>query len=273
MVAAANLVEVAALVGDTARATMLAALMGGQSLTATELAYCANISRSTASGHLSKLVAARLLVVTRKRRFSYYRIASPLVARMLESIKLVAAIEVPPRHHPRSPHDEAVRFARSCYDHLAGQAGVAVTDALVAMGYIVLSDEGGELTCSGEHFLRTFGADLSPRPGSRRIFCQPCLDWTERRHHLKGLVGAAILRRLLELGWFKRVPGSRALRLTPSGRAGLFEAFHVEFYEQRQSRGRVEAVLLSQGSTTSGEPLPKSAKDFSTSSRKHRPDG
>jgi DNA-binding transcriptional ArsR family regulator len=124
---------VAALVGDTARATMLAALMGGQSLTATELAYCANVSRSTASGHLSKLVAARLLTVTRKRRFSYYRIASPLVATMLESIKVVAAIEVPPRHQPRSAHDDALRFARSCYDHLAGRAGVAITDALVAM--------------------------------------------------------------------------------------------------------------------------------------------
>ena len=98
---AANLVEVAALVGDTARATMLAALMGGQSLTATELAF-ARISRSTASGHLAKLVNARLLAVTRKRRFTYYRIASPLVAGMLESIKLVAAIEVPPRHRPRS---------------------------------------------------------------------------------------------------------------------------------------------------------------------------
>src|ERR1700744_1968255 len=102
MVAAANLVELAALVGDTARATMLAALMGGQSLTATELAYTANISRSTASGHLSRLVNARLLVVSRKRRFAYYRIASPLVARMLESIGAVAAIETPPRHRPRS---------------------------------------------------------------------------------------------------------------------------------------------------------------------------
>jgi DNA-binding transcriptional ArsR family regulator len=107
--------------------------MGGQSLTATELAYCANVSRSTASGHLSKLVAARLLTVTRKR-FSYYRIASPLVATMLESMKVVAAIEVPPRRQPRSANDDALRFARSCYDHLAGQVGVAVTDALVAMG-------------------------------------------------------------------------------------------------------------------------------------------
>src|SRR5262249_37642864 len=122
MVAAANLVEVAALVGDTARATMLNALMGGQLLTATELAYCANVSRSTASGHLSKLVAARLLTVTRERRFSYYRIASPLIATMLESIKVVAAIEVPPRRHLRSANDDALRFARSCYDHLAGKS-------------------------------------------------------------------------------------------------------------------------------------------------------
>jgi DNA-binding transcriptional ArsR family regulator len=227
MVAAANLVEVAALVGDTARATMLNALMGGQSLTATELAYCANVSRSTASGHLSKLVAARLLTVTCSRRFSYYRIASPLVAAMLESIKVVAAIEVPPRRQPRSANDGALRFARSCYDHLAGQVGVAVTDALVAMGHIVLTDEGGEVTSSGGRFLSAFGADLRPR--TRRIFCQPCLDWSERRYHLKGLVGARILDRLLELGWLKFVSGSRALQLTSSGRAGLSETLQIEF--------------------------------------------
>lgn len=236
----ANLVEVAALVGDTARARMLSALMGGQSLTATELAYCANISRSTSSGHLGKLVAARLLVVTRKRRFSYYRIASPLVASMLESIKLVAATEVPPRHQPRSARDEALRFARSCYDHLAGQAGVAVTDALVAMGHIVLTDEGGELTASGERFLCTLGADLTSPSRARRVFCQPCLDWTERRYHLKGLVGAAILHRLLELGWFKRVSGTRALQLTSSGRAGLSEVFHIEFDDKRLPDNKVD---------------------------------
>jgi DNA-binding transcriptional ArsR family regulator len=226
MVAAANLVEVAALVGDTARATMLNALMGGQSLTATELAYCAHVSRSTASGHLSKLVAARLLTVIRDRRFSYYRIASPLVATMLESMKVVAAIEVPPRRQPRSANDDALRFARSCYDHLAGQIGVAVTDALVAMGHVVLTDEGGEITPSGERFFTTFGIDLRPR--ARRIYCQPCLDWSERRYHLKGLVGARILDRLLELGWLKCVPGSRALELTSSGKAGLSEAFQIE---------------------------------------------
>jgi DNA-binding transcriptional ArsR family regulator len=237
MVAAANLVEVAALVGDTARATMLAALMGGQSLTATELAYRANVSRSTASGHLSKLVTARLITVTRKRRFSYYRIASPLVATMLESIGVVAAIEVPPRHQPRSAHDDALRFARSCYDHLAGQLGVAMTDALVAMGHISLTDEGGEVTASGARFLSAFGADLTPR--TRRIFCQPCLDWSERRYHLKGLVGARILDRLLELGWLKCVSGSRALQLTSSGRAGLCEIFQIEINNESVPSGRL----------------------------------
>ena len=172
---------------------------------------------------LHKLVAARLWTVIRNRRFSYYRIASPLVATMLESSEGRRVIEVPPRHRPRSANDDALRFARSCYDHLAGQVGVAVTDALVAMGHIVLTDEGGEVTSSGGRFLAAFGADLSPR--TRRIFCQPCLDWSEHRCRCKGLVGARILDRLSELDWLKCVSGSRALQLTSSGRASLFEIF------------------------------------------------
>src|ERR1700758_1708818 len=230
MVAAANLGGVAALVGETGGGEETNGLMGGQSPAATELAYCANVSRSTASDHLSKLVAAHLLTVTRNRRFSYYRIASPLVANMLESIKVVAAIEVPPRRKPRSANEDALRFARSCYDHLAGRLGVAVTDALVAMGHIVLTDDGGEVTASGVRFLSAFGADLTPR--ARRIFCQPCLDWSERRYHLKGLVGARILHRLLELGWLKCVSGSRALQLTSSGNAGLSEIFQIEISDE-----------------------------------------
>ena len=223
MVVATNLVEVAALVGDSARATMLGALMNGQSLTAKELAYCANVSPSTASGHLSKLVAAQLLTVTRKRRFSYYRIAGPLVATM--SIGVVASIGIPTRRQP-SANDQALRFARRCYDHLAGRVGVAVTDALVAMGHIELTDEGGEITSSGGRFLSAFGADVTPP--TRRIFCQPCLDWSERRYHLKGLVGARILDRLLKLGWLESAPGIRALQLTPSGKAGLAEIFEID---------------------------------------------
>jgi DNA-binding transcriptional ArsR family regulator len=232
MVAAANMVEVAALVGDTARATMLAALMGGQSLTGGELAFLARVSRSTASEHLTRLVEARLVAVTRKRRFHYYRIASPLVATMLESIKAVAALEVPPRHQPRSARDDALRFARTCYDHLAGRVGVAIADALIAKGCIVLTEDGGEVTDAGAAVLRAFGAVLVPKPGAKRIFCRPCLDWSERRYHVAGHVGAEICRRCLELDWLARERDSRALRLTASGIAGLTDTFGVDLKDR-----------------------------------------
>ncbi|HUI94790.1 MAG TPA: helix-turn-helix transcriptional regulator [Xanthobacteraceae bacterium] len=226
MTAAANMVEVAALVGDTARATMLAALMGGQALTASELAYLARVSRATASGHLAKLARANLVAVTNKRRFRYYRLASPLIARMLESMKLVAALEVPPRYAPRSARDDALRFARTCYDHVAGRLGVAIADALVARDALVLTPDGGELLPAGVRLLTAFGADLAPA-GSRRIFCRPCLDWSERRYHVAGHVGAEICRRCLALGWLVRQRDTRALRLTPAGAAGLAETFGV----------------------------------------------
>lgn len=219
MVAAANMVEVAALVGDTARATMLAALMGGQALTSSELAALARISRPTASGHLTKLINARLLAVTQKRRHRYYRIASPLVAKMLESIKAVAALETPPRHQPRSAQNDALRYARTCYDHLAGRLGVAIADAMVAKRFIVLTEEGGEVTPAGARFLTKFGADLNSKPGSRRIFCRACLDWSERRYHVAGLVGAEICRRASALGWITQKHAERAIHVTPGGAA------------------------------------------------------
>lgn len=227
MVAAANMVEIAALVGDTARATMLSALMGGQALTATELANRAGTSKSTASSHLTKLAGARLLTVTQKRRNRYYRIASPLVAKMLESIKAVAAIETPARHQPRSAQDDRLRMARTCYDHLAGQLGVTVADALVSKGYVVLADDGGEVTSSGAQFLSTFGVELTPKLKGKRIFCRPCLDWSERRYHIAGHIGAELLRRFVELGWLERDCGSRAVLVTATGKIGLRDVFGV----------------------------------------------
>jgi hypothetical protein len=145
---------------------------------------------------------------------------------MLESIIAVAAIEVPPRYQPRSAKDDALRFARTCYDHLAGRLGVAIADALVARGHVVLGDDGGEVTPSGTRALTDFGADLDLR--GKRIFCRPCLDWSERRYHVAGLVGAEILRRCLELGWVRRERDTRAVRLTTAGRAGLIDVFAVD---------------------------------------------
>ena len=232
MTASANMVEVAALVGDTARATMLSALMGGQALTSSELAGIAHVSRSTASGHLHKLTAAKLLSVTSRRRHRYYRIASPLVARMLESIKAVAALETPARYRPRSANDDALRFARTCYDHLAGQLGVAIADAMTAKRFVVLTDEGGEVTRAGSRFLADFGADLNQDKG-RRVFCA-CLDWSERRPHIGGLVGTAIWRRCTELGWVKRQANGRAVRITPAGHKGLRRTLGIELDQARR---------------------------------------
>ena len=229
------MVEIAALVGDTARATMLSALMGGQALTSSELAALANVSRSTTSGHLNKLVRARLLAVTQKRRNRYYRIASPLVARMLESIRTVAAIETPARYHPRSARDDALRFARTCYDHLAGELGVAIADALVARGFVLLAEDGGEVTEAGARFFSRFGADLKSPVGSRRIFCRACLDWSERRYHVAGFVGAEIWRRCLELGWLARRRDTRAIMVTAIGRRGLRDTFGIDLESERRA--------------------------------------
>ena len=153
--------------GGNAADIMLAALMGGQSLTGSELAFLAHVSRPTASEHLRKLVNARLVSFTKRRRHHYYCIASPLVAKMLESIKAVAAIETPARYEPRSARDDALRLARTCYDHLAGKLGVAIADALVARKYLLLSDDGGEVTRAGGKFLGAFGADLNPKRSQR----------------------------------------------------------------------------------------------------------
>lgn len=245
MVATANMVEVAALVGDTARATMLGALMGGQALTATELAFHARISRPTASEHLIRLLNARLIAVTPSGRFRYYRIASPLVAQMLESMISVAALELPPRHRPRSARDDALCRARSCYDHMAGRLGVAVADALVARGFVHLSQDGGAVTDTGRHFLCEFGVQLETARGSKRIFCRACLDWSERRYHIAGLVGAALQRRFLELGWVTKIRETRALTITDSGKAGLRERFAIDLDVMPSSApsvGRISAA-------------------------------
>jgi DNA-binding transcriptional ArsR family regulator len=221
-----SLAEVAALVGNPARANVLVALLDGRALTATELAYAAGVSPQTASGHLAKMTECRLLSLRRQGRHSYYRLASPLVGRMLESIMAVAA-DGPSGYQPRWRGGDALRTARTCYDHLAGRLGVALADAFVERDHIALSEDGGLVTPAGEEFFLGFGIDLRDTGASRRAFCRPCLDWSERRAHLAGAVGAALATRCFALDWITRARDTRAVHLTQKGRRGFSETFGI----------------------------------------------
>lgn len=223
----ANMTDVAALVGDPGRANMLAALMDGRALTAAELAGVAGVAPSTASGHLAKLTLGGLIARSSRGRHRYFRLASPDVARMLEAIMLVA-VEPPPIRRATPRIDPTLREARTCYDHLAGRLGVAIADSLLASGAVVLTEEGGEVTEAGYALLRAFGVPAEAPRRSRRLYCRPCLDWSERRPHLAGLLGAALLDRVLELGWFARATRGRALTVTAAGRRGLAATFGVQ---------------------------------------------
>jgi len=216
----------AQLLGDPARAHMLAALMDGGALTAKELAFAAHVSAQTASGHLGKLTEAGLLAVTSQGRHRYYRLASPLVGQMVESLMALSGPE-PPAPRPWRA-GEAMRTARTCYDHIAGRLGVAIADSLEGEGRVVLTADGGEVTEAGRAFLRDLGADPAGggRPG--RVFCRPCLDWSERRPHIAGRLGAVLCARCLELGWITRQRDTRAVAITPAGREGFGRMFGVE---------------------------------------------
>jgi DNA-binding transcriptional ArsR family regulator len=223
MASNASFAEVAALAGDPARAGMLHALMDGRALTASELAGVAGVTPQTASGHLARMSAAGLVSVHKQGRHRYHRLASPAVAQMVESIMQVAAgMERARRPVVVGPREAALRAARTCYDHLAGRLGVALADALVAGGYAELAGDAGLLTDAGTTLLQRIGIDvtrLAPRRGrdGARVLCRPCLDWSERRPHLAGAVGAALCAHSFASGWIRRIEGSRAVILTPRG--------------------------------------------------------
>jgi DNA-binding transcriptional ArsR family regulator len=219
-----SIAPVAALAGDPARANMLAALSGGMALTASELAGEAGVTLQTASSHLAKLEGAGLISATRQGRHRYFRLADNDVAQMLEAIMNVAARTGQLRTRP-GPRDPALRRARVCYDHLAGEMGVGLLDNLVRMKRIACEREDLRLTKSGMEFIAGFHIDLDGLSNMRRPVCRPCLDWSMRRHHLGGALGAALLKRFQELRWVTRIGESRALRFTPSGEAGFRKSF------------------------------------------------
>ena len=181
---ATTISAIAALIGDVARANILSALMSGKALTASELAHHAGVSASTTSGHLARLVDGQLIAVERQGRHRYYRLTSAAVAEAIESLSNLAATG--PRHHrPTDPNDKALRHARTCYDHMAGRLAVAMTDALMWRGLIVVEDRSGLITDEGRQFFADFGIDLEPKPKSARPLL-PHLSRLERATHASG---------------------------------------------------------------------------------------
>jgi DNA-binding transcriptional ArsR family regulator len=226
-----DLAEIGALVGDPARAAMLEALVDGRALTAKELAFRARVSPQTASLHLRKLADANLISVLQQGRHRYFRLSSQLVAQMIEAVGAVAATHPPPRYRRIGPRDTAMREARICYDHLAGRLAVELADALVARGFLVLDADGGEVTASGAEFFGELGVDIGSLRAARRTFCRPCLDWSERRFHIGGAVGAALADHFLARGWIERHRDSRAVTLTDPGRSALADHFGIRLKE------------------------------------------
>jgi DNA-binding transcriptional ArsR family regulator len=222
-----DLAGTAALIADPSRAAMLDALLSGGRHSARELAAAARVAPSTATGHLDRLERGGLVVTERVGRRREVRLAGPEIGRALEALGAIA----PPKEVTGLRawrHGEALRDARSCYDHLAGRAGVALADALVAAGVVVLGDGGFALTPAGAGRLDGLGIDVEAVLGARRATARACLDWSERRPHVGGALGAALLDALLRRRWLTRPDAKgRVLRVTPSGREGLRDALGV----------------------------------------------
>ena len=242
------LADVVGLLGEPARTRILRALLGGCAFTGKELAYFAGVTAPTASSHLSRLVAGELLVMEKQGRCHYYRLKSADVARAIEALMTVAA--APPTGWPPGRRvDPALREARMCYDHLAGRLGVALCDAMLRHDYLVLADGGGELTDAGASFLTGLGIDLDRARGAKR-YCRTCIDWTERRPHISGAVGASLAEAFVEREWIARIPDSRALTITARGRKKLAELGVTDTVTRTEPRA--SACCRTSSSTTLG---------------------
>jgi DNA-binding transcriptional ArsR family regulator len=222
-----DIASVAALLADPSRARVLGALMDGRSLTATELAFQARVSAQTASGHLAKLTRASLLACETSGRCRYYRLAGPAVAEALEALAILAPNATPDSAESQS-EIEQIRFARTCYDHLAGRLGVAITEAMIRRGYLRTEGRDFRVTAPGASFLSELGVNMDKTKRQRRAFARKCVDWTERRPHLAGALGGALAARWLQQDWVRRMPEGRQLLLTPKGGSALYQWFGVK---------------------------------------------
>jgi DNA-binding transcriptional ArsR family regulator len=211
------------LLADPGRTAMLLALLEGRSLPAGELARAASVSPQSASAHLAKLSQGGLITMQREGRCRYYKLAGQRVANALEALGAISTSR-PAAEYIRSKADQSMLMARSCYDHLAGRAGVALTEAMQKQHVIVAEgDRNYRLTARGTDWLRELGLEVEGLRRSKRHLARRCLDWTERRPHVGGALGAALLQHFLEEGWLGRCRESRALRVTPKGRISFIK--------------------------------------------------
>jgi DNA-binding transcriptional ArsR family regulator len=221
-----DIAAVGALLGDRARAAMLAALAGGAALPASELAEAARVSRPTGSAHLAKLVAGGILTSEQCGRHRYFGIANERVAAAIEALAAIAPT-IAPNSFRQAEAGAAMRIARTCYDHLAGRVGVALCDSLVRLRLLNVRHGHAFVTPAGARALDAFELDLELLRRSRRPLVLLCLDWSEERHHIAGALGAALAARMFELGWIERSWRDRAVKVSARGRAGLAERFGV----------------------------------------------
>jgi DNA-binding transcriptional ArsR family regulator len=225
----ADVAAVASLLADPTRAAMVLALGDGRALSAGELARLAGVARSTASEHLARLVAGGLLRAERRGRHRWFRLTGPEVGELLEALAVVAPRR-PAKDYRQASAGRTLERARTCYDHLAGWLGVAITTNLVERGGLVLSGRDYTVTPSGAALLRTLDVDTSALHARRRHFARACMDWSERRYHLAGALGAALADALFREGWIERMDGTRAVRVTNAGRRGLRRTFDVQVF-------------------------------------------
>ena len=225
----ASIAAVAALVGDPTRARMLTALMDGRARTAKELAHGAGVTPQTASSHLAKLLRGRLVAAERQSRHRYFRLAAPSVGHAIEALMAVTSRSpLAPAPASGTPRD-GLRLARTCYDHLAGRLGVSVTEALVRRRMLKPAGRDFVLMPPGARFLARLGVDIEASRRERRAFARQCLDWSERRAHLAGALGAAVARRCLDLRWVHHAGEERTLTLTPQGVRGFRTWFGIRW--------------------------------------------
>lgn len=226
-----NIAFVAGLLADPSRAAMCLALAGGESRPAGELAACAGVSAQTASSHLAKLVAGRMLRVEQQGRWRYYRLAGAEVGHAVEALAVVAPSQPAAlAANGLSDASRRLKSARTCYSHLAGRLGVALADALVAERWLEDDGRAYRVTPAGARGLHALGIDVNGRSGpppARR-----CIDWTERRAHVAGPVGTALATVALERGWVRRLRGTRALAVTPRGYLQLRRVFNLRWEER-----------------------------------------